>query len=88
MERGQGKIQKAVIVALGEGPKSVRELMQGIYHSDLHKHGVGIRQALRQLAEAGTVKVSDIYASEDGSRCWVLADARMRSPQPHLRQIK
>jgi predicted transcriptional regulator len=90
MDRGQGKIQKAVIVALGERPKSVNELALEIYRGNQPNHNTGIRQALRQLAKTGVVQQSDVYTNEDGSRCWVLASAQMRNPQHsrHLRQVK
>lgn len=81
MERGQGKNQRRILVALKERAKSPRELMRELFSEETASNMEAVRRALRQLAKAGLVKSSDIFTAEDGSRCWLLANAQVREPR-------
>jgi hypothetical protein len=90
MKRMQGKVQTAVIAALGVKPMTTGELAAQVYVKPTAKplsQIVSVLRVLTQLRKAGLVRESLVF-NRDGVPCWVLDKAQIREdPKPRLRSV-
>ena len=93
MKRMQGKVQIAVIEALGAKPMTTAELAMRIYGVKADKitlsQAVSVRRVLAQLAKKELVRESLVFTRDfEGAQCWVLDKAQIRAdPVPKLRSV-
>ena len=89
MKRMQGKVQTAVISALGGKPMTTGELAMQIYRvtAPTLSQTVTVRRVLAQLIKKELVRESLVH-TRDGVHCWVLDKAQIREdPKPRLRSV-
>ena len=91
MKRMGGKIQTAVIKALGAKPMTTDELTTQIYKIEVGaitlSQTVTIRRVLARLVKEGLARESLVF-TRDGVQCWTLDQAQIRKELiPKLRAV-